>query len=969
MENYINKIENINKDKLIFFWLWNGRLKRNELKRQIIEMKEKGIGGFVIHPREGLEKPDFLSKEWFDFIRYTIKIAKENKIDVWIYDDFNWPSGNANGVVTNKKKYRQKIMNVGYEYDLLNRGFVEIDSKYSKEMLGIYAVDFKDNNIINLTKHLLEQKIDYKLPYKADWRIIGIEKEEVYANNKYYLDYLSSDAVNSFISVAYKSYEEFFKDIVGFFTDEPGLNYYLIFYGIEKKTFIWSDCIPKIFKEEYGYDFLDFIPAFFFNLGSVSKKVRLDYCKLVKGLFEKNYFKKIADYCRVNNLKFIGHSEDDDNIWRHARGNLDVFMPNYHFTYGGCDALFAQTWPEKYSIKSFFAAKFASSSSHLMAKEKTLCEAFALSDPWYLNLRKIKWITDFLFILGINSILVHAYYYSLKGFRKFESPPSQSHQVSYWKDYNIYSEYVENIQKLLSGSKHLCKVCIFYPIDSLWENLEFDLEKLTKYPPRSKVFPNNMWGRIPTLETVEGKISNFFEELSIKLFKENIDFDYINDDFLINSIIDKKKINIFDRDNNLLENYSTIIFPYCTFYSEKLKNKINEMISRGVEVIFGGINYFNNKKSLNIKDILRKLILEKEIIIKGNHDNGVVCKQFKKNNKNYIIFQNTSLDRIIKCKIKIKTNNSNILRYDPIDDINKNDLKFCGEDNFLILFYNFNPTESIIIKLTNENNYRRSKKDTKIYNKYSRSTLKLNGTFNIKILNYNNLPLMKIKENSFDNKKIFKFRFSLLDEVNPLHLLIDGDLNIIGYGNYIELNGVKIKKFTNSNYFDRDLIMSDISNCIVKGSNELVCTSSNIINDDLKINFDLKLLGYFSVDKKMQIKKINKTINLGTLVNQGYPFYAGDIEYHKEVLIEKQYFGKEIFIKFNSFEDIVKVFINNELVKILAWDPYIVKISDFIIEGNNLFKFVITNTLHNFIYRNNSKNYGLIKAPEIIILK
>ena len=36
------------------FWFWNGDMKKEEIVSQILEMKAKGIPGFMIHPRQGL---------------------------------------------------------------------------------------------------------------------------------------------------------------------------------------------------------------------------------------------------------------------------------------------------------------------------------------------------------------------------------------------------------------------------------------------------------------------------------------------------------------------------------------------------------------------------------------------------------------------------------------------------------------------------------------------------------------------------------------------------------------------------------------------------------------------------------------------------------------------------------------------------------------------------------------------------
>lgn len=43
------------RDRIKPFWFWNSKLEPDELINQIDDMYEKGIGGFFIHARFGLE--------------------------------------------------------------------------------------------------------------------------------------------------------------------------------------------------------------------------------------------------------------------------------------------------------------------------------------------------------------------------------------------------------------------------------------------------------------------------------------------------------------------------------------------------------------------------------------------------------------------------------------------------------------------------------------------------------------------------------------------------------------------------------------------------------------------------------------------------------------------------------------------------------------------------------------------------
>ena len=81
------------------FWGWNDRLRPEELVRQIKDMKDKGMGGAFIHSREGLETP-YLSDEWMDDVEASIHCAREEGMELWIYDEDKWPSGSVGGTVS-----------------------------------------------------------------------------------------------------------------------------------------------------------------------------------------------------------------------------------------------------------------------------------------------------------------------------------------------------------------------------------------------------------------------------------------------------------------------------------------------------------------------------------------------------------------------------------------------------------------------------------------------------------------------------------------------------------------------------------------------------------------------------------------------------------------------------------------------------------------------------------------------------
>lgn len=81
------------------FWAWNSRMQHDELRRQIQDMRDKGLGGSFIHSRDGLETP-YLSDEWLKDVAVSADESAKQGLELWIYDEDKWPSGSAGGLVS-----------------------------------------------------------------------------------------------------------------------------------------------------------------------------------------------------------------------------------------------------------------------------------------------------------------------------------------------------------------------------------------------------------------------------------------------------------------------------------------------------------------------------------------------------------------------------------------------------------------------------------------------------------------------------------------------------------------------------------------------------------------------------------------------------------------------------------------------------------------------------------------------------
>ena len=76
-----------------------GRPTRQVIASTLAEWRQVGVSQFLIYPRSGCEV-EYLSEEWLRICEWICEEATRlGFTSIWLYDEFNWPSGTCNGKV------------------------------------------------------------------------------------------------------------------------------------------------------------------------------------------------------------------------------------------------------------------------------------------------------------------------------------------------------------------------------------------------------------------------------------------------------------------------------------------------------------------------------------------------------------------------------------------------------------------------------------------------------------------------------------------------------------------------------------------------------------------------------------------------------------------------------------------------------------------------------------------------------
>ena len=286
-----------------------GKPTRNDIFKYLRGLKDNGIEQAMLYPRSGCEI-EYLSEEWFNTIGNFIELAGELDMCIWLYDDFNWPSGDAGGRVTAIPEFRLR--------SIKTRG----------EGIG---------------------KITYKSQHNSS--LFG---------EKYFPNLLFGDAVDYFIKCTHEEYYKRFKKyfgtvIKGMFTDEPSIGYccegdYIPYYdGIENDYFNY--CNRDFNKNmENGYE------DFYLNAITV-----------ISNRFNSCYINKIANWCKEHNILMTGHLMCDNEPFWTTKHNGNFLKNLSGFTLPGIDEI--ETKLENRTEMALLGAiEYASGTSGAMAE-------------------------------------------------------------------------------------------------------------------------------------------------------------------------------------------------------------------------------------------------------------------------------------------------------------------------------------------------------------------------------------------------------------------------------------------------------------------------------------------------------------------------------------------------------------------------------------------------------------------------
>lgn len=588
-------------------WFWNDKLDNEELVHQMELMTSKGVACNAPHARTGFEG-DYLDDEWMNHIRTVVDYKAEQQETMWLYDEFNWPAGIANGEVTKDENYREKYLFIQRFEVPANTRFrcqpeklrekkidaktaIVKDAKEKMHIDNLFVYDAETMERLDITEFQPDDHsgqlfnlsgMDFEVNREKD-SVVFVAKVLTERFNKegfYDPDYLNKKATEEFVDITYEPYykefpEAFGNVITASFNDETRLCHALP----------WTDDLPDIFEERYGYCIEEHLPELILS-GKEAGRVRCDYFNLVADLYRDNFHGVIRKWCEAHKIDYCPHLLGEETMAGHVRYSGDFMRQLREVTRPGVDHLGK-------GIGSL-NIRFASSAAELYGKKELACETFAASG-WELTFEEYIRMISWLYSQGVETVTNHGFFYSIRDFRKDDWPPSQFFQWKDWEKMDQANAMCRRLYGITHESMRKTDVLIYHPIETFWMH----------YIPDQQFTHGFHLG--PVIKSERAAEIDRKEQILLNTLQEkNRDFTVFASDATDQFYVeDGKLVN-----KNTKQSYETFILPMCEVIPEATVKMLAEFAKQGGKLlVMENIPEFatNREKDQKVKDIFEQI--------------------------------------------------------------------------------------------------------------------------------------------------------------------------------------------------------------------------------------------------------------------------------------------------------------------------------------------------------------------------
>jgi hypothetical protein len=491
---------------------------------------ENGWGGFTLNVPFNL----YLTDEGMKGTKRFCEAAKAKGMDLWLYDENGYPSGNAGDLVIREDPsweamgiyFKDTIVTKGKSRFLMPPGDLQMIVAFPSE-------DGKANftSPLDLTTYLDGSWLEWTAP-EGQWNLFASSKYRLYEGfqaevkgggkvGAHYPSLMMREVTNAFIRITHEKYASYMGNDLGkyftsTFTDEPSLM--AVQFHQNKLNFAvipWKEVLSDEMEKRYGYRPEEKLVEFYFDQGPEGQKLRYQYFQTAGDLMTANYFEPIKAWCEKHNFLSGGHLLLEETMIAHVPLYGNIMECFRAMDAPGIDIL--SCFPEQMPVHS---PKLASSSAELAGYTHVMSEPCPVADRAVLDGKETP----------AESVRGHLNMLMQGGITDFNCYLQLSNSDQAEK--NEFNTYVGRISMLLQGGHAASEIGVVYPIESLW----------TRFTPRyHKVIE---WTKVGGATEAANKINESFLNVSRFMYDHRWEYTHLDARALMEGEIDKGCLDI-----------------------------------------------------------------------------------------------------------------------------------------------------------------------------------------------------------------------------------------------------------------------------------------------------------------------------------------------------------------------------------------------------------------------------------------
>lgn len=529
------------------FWVWNCKLERDTLLRQMEIFREMGMGGVTIHCRTGLAT-EYMGPEFMEIVGECAKKARQMGMKLYLYDEDRWPSGFAGGKVTKDPALRAQYINFLPE---------KLAGEWDGPLLARYEIDLRDGYLHSYRRLSDGETGNNVWHAHRKTRATGPR-----FNGQSYVDTLNPQAIHRFIELTHEAYfeavgEEFGDTIPSIFSDEPQIMNKTVLEhpeDVHEVHMPFTADFPETYYRQYGADVLDTLPEVVWELpdGKVSEARYRYHCHALER-FAQAFPDQIGSWCEKHGIAMTGHLMGEQNLRVLTVESGEPMRLYRGFTIPGIDMLC--------DAREYSTAKQCQSVVHQMGRQGMTSEVYGVTN-WDFDFRGHKLQGDWQAALGVTHRVHHLAWASMAGESKRDYPASIFYQSPWYERYRFIEEHFGRLNTVLKRGKPVVKVGVIHPLESYW--LAFGPEQQTA----------------DTREELENQFAQTVEWL---LFGQ-IDFDFIGE-----ALTETLETDLCDGKLRIGQmEYSAVVVPGCRTLRKNTLRLLERFAEAGGTIIFMG---------------------------------------------------------------------------------------------------------------------------------------------------------------------------------------------------------------------------------------------------------------------------------------------------------------------------------------------------------------------------------------------